>query len=367
MVNIKRQIVSSSIANSVTGGTGNPCNYIVVHETANTNKGAGAQNHANLQSNGNSRRASWHYTVDDSAIVQSFDDTRKCWHAGNSKYNNNGIGIEIAVNPDSNFKQAVQNAADLIKHLMSKHNISAGNVVQHKTASGKDCPHFLRSGSKGVTWSDLKTAIGSSSGNVGSSGGSSSSGGGTSWKKVTGNWTGQTLGNGEYGNPIKQMQTMLANNNPPFFPNKGAKNNGIDSYFGGDTEDAVRRFQSYYGLDVDGLPGKQVYSKLNGSSSQNAKNSKKSVAQMAKEVKAGKHGNGHDARRKSLGISQSEYNKVREYVNKGSVGGSGKSVSQMANEVIQGKHGSGHSARRKSLGISKSKYEQVRKEVNKRL
>src|SRR5699024_11487321 len=40
--------------------------------------------------------------------------------------------------------------------------------------------------------------------------------------------------------------------------------NGVDSYFGGDTEDAVRRFQSYYGLTVDGLAGKKTYDKLGG-------------------------------------------------------------------------------------------------------
>src|SRR5699024_4769635 len=54
----------------------------------------------------------------------------------------------------------------------------------------------------------------------------------------------------------------------------------------------------------------------------------KSIAQMAKEVKAGKHGNGHAARRKSLGVSQATYNKVRAEVNKGATTSksSGKSV-----------------------------------------
>ncbi|GEN87265.1 N-acetylmuramoyl-L-alanine amidase [Oceanobacillus sojae] len=136
----------------------------------------------------------------------------------------------------------------------------------------------------------------------------------TKWKKLTGNWTGQTLGNGEYGNPVNQLQTKLANNNPPFYPNKGAKNNGIDSYYGDDTEDAVRRFQSYYGLDVDGLAGKQVYNKLSGTSTKS--NPKKSISQMATEVIAGKHGSGHENRRNSLGISKSEYEKVRKEVNK---------------------------------------------------
>ena len=39
----------------------------------------------------------------------------------------------------------------------------------------------------------------------------------------------------------------------------------------------------------------------------------------------------------------------------------------MAEEVIAGKHGTGHDNRRKSLGISKTEYEKVRKEVNKRM
>src|SRR5690625_3091508 len=42
---------------------------------------------------------------------------------------------------------------------------------------------------------------------------------------------------------------------------------------------------------------------------------------------------------------------------------SSESISKMADEVIAGRHGSGHSNRRKSLGISKSEYEKVRKKV----
>ncbi|WP_188859888.1 hypothetical protein [Oceanobacillus indicireducens] len=39
----------------------------------------------------------------------------------------------------------------------------------------------------------------------------------------------------------------------------------------------------------------------------------------------------------------------------------------MATEVIRGDHGSGHPARRKSLGISAAEYEKVRAEVNRRM
>lgn len=79
MVAIKEQLVASR---NLTSSGDNPCNYITVHETANTNKGANAQAHANLQSKGNSRTASWHYQVDDKEIIQSYPDNVRCWHAG---------------------------------------------------------------------------------------------------------------------------------------------------------------------------------------------------------------------------------------------------------------------------------------------
>lgn len=92
---------------------------------------------------------------------------------------------------------------------------------------------------------------------------------------------------------------------------------------------------------------------------------KKSISQMADEVLEGKHGNGHENRRKSLGISKAEYEKVRAEVNRRL--SPKKSISEMATEVIQGKHGNGHENRRKSLGIDKATYEKVRAEVNKRM
>ncbi|RQW21427.1 hypothetical protein EH196_15460 [Bacillus sp. C1-1] len=54
------------------------------------------------------------------------------------------------------------------------------------------------------------------------------------------------------------------------------------------------------------------------------KPSKKTIAQMADEVIAQKHGNGHDNRRKSLGISAAEYEKVCAEVNRKSGVGSSK-------------------------------------------
>lgn len=169
MAAIKKDLVSSGLAAQVTYKNGvNSCKYIVVHETANTAAGADAQAHANLQKNGNSREASWHYQVDENGVIQSFDDRKQCWHAGSKFYNQNAIGIELCVNSGGNFKKTVENAAELIKSLMKKYGIPVKNVLTHKETSGwKDCPHFLRSGSKGVTWAQLVSMISSTSSSSG--------------------------------------------------------------------------------------------------------------------------------------------------------------------------------------------------------
>src|SRR5699024_7111539 len=172
----------------------------------------------------------------------------QCWHAGNATYNRNAIGIEICVNSDGNYKKAVNNAADLVKSLMKKYGISAGNLIQHNTASGKDCPHFMRAGSKGVNWGDFKAKLGGKS----------------------------------------------TSNSKPSKPSKPAKKPS------------------------------------------------KSISKMADEVIAGKHGSGHANRRKSLGISQSQYAKVRKEVNNRTGGKSSSKPSKSktkANLTVDGKAG----------------------------
>src|SRR5690625_1491746 len=156
MPKIIQRLVSPHIAAKVTYNGKNSKRYIVIHETANTRKGADANAHARLQASGNSRQASWHYQVDDNRIIQSFNDDAQCWHAGNRKYNEQSIGIEICVNDDGDFIKAVDNTIKLTKYLMGKYGISADNVIQHNHASGKDCPRYLRSGKKGVTWPQFK-------------------------------------------------------------------------------------------------------------------------------------------------------------------------------------------------------------------
>lgn len=97
----------------------------------------------------------------------------------------------------------------------------------------------------------------------------------------------------------------------------------------------------------------------------------KSIQQLASEVRAGKHGNGHATRQRSLGVNDATYAKIRAEVNrragvKAPAKPKGKTVAQMATEVIQGKHGNGHANRQRSLGVSAATYAKVRAEVNRR-
>lgn len=116
---------------------------------------------------------------------------------------------------------------------------------------------------------------------------------------------------------------------------------------------------------ADGAPSKPV----NNPTPDQTNSKSKSIQQMASEVRAGKHGNGHANRQKSLGINKSTYEKVRAEVNRkaGVSAPTGKSISQMASEVIAGKHGNGHATRQRSLGVTASVYAKVRAEVNRRV
>ena len=164
MVTIYKKLVSDAQAAKVTNGKGNSKKYIVVHETDNTRSGADADAHARLQANGNSRAASWHWSVDDKEAVQSFEHTWKCWAAGTATGNNQGIHIEMCVNSDGNYTKTLQNTAELIAKIMNDEGIAIANVVQHNYFSGKNCPRHVREGK--ICWSQFTAMVSKSPGNV---------------------------------------------------------------------------------------------------------------------------------------------------------------------------------------------------------
>lgn len=137
----------------------NTCRYITIHQTGNTLKGADAIKHARLLENG--WKSTWHYTVDDSNIVQHFEDTVQCWHAGDGRGRGNleSIGIELCVNQDGDYMATIRNAVELVAHLCSKYDISVAGVRQHYEWSKKDCPQQIRAGVEGVTWSRFRAMV----------------------------------------------------------------------------------------------------------------------------------------------------------------------------------------------------------------
>lgn len=332
MVNIKQQLVTSR---KYTYAGTNPKRYITIHETANYDKGAGAQRHADLQTNGFS--SSFHWQVDDKVAIQSFPHSVRCWHGGDGRGEGNmsSIAIEVCVNKDSDFATAIRNTAALVRKIMRDEKIPIERVVQHNHWSGKNCPTNLRNGSKGINWAgfinlvDLGSPvinpviqtkpvptkpapskpaptkqpaasnlirIGDKGSNVkslqskliakgysvGKFGADGVFGNATllavraiqrdsglvqdgivgkdttralnaTVSKPTSSLPGGLIRQGARGANVRLIQQALADKY--FYPQKGARNNGVDGIWGSKTTDALKRFQSMNGLKADGIYG----------------------------------------------------------------------------------------------------------------
>ncbi|GHU59282.1 hypothetical protein AGMMS49975_26700 [Clostridia bacterium] len=123
--------------------------YITIHNTGNSAVNATAKMHSDYQYGGSGgREASWHYTIDDNEIWQSWEDDQMCWHAGDGSGDGNtrSIGIEICMNQGGDLVKATDNAAWLTARLCRAYGIPLQNVVQHNYWSGKNCPQMIRGG-----------------------------------------------------------------------------------------------------------------------------------------------------------------------------------------------------------------------------
>lgn len=122
--------------------------WITIHETSNYNRGANAEMHRQYVNNGGGPgNVSWHYTVDDTEIVEHLPVTENGWHAGdggNGDGNRKSVGIELCVNSDGDFSKTLALAARLVAHLMTTRGIPIERVVQHNHWSGKNCPLVIR-------------------------------------------------------------------------------------------------------------------------------------------------------------------------------------------------------------------------------
>lgn len=129
-------------------GTKKKIKYIVIHETGNTGRNAGAASHASYLSESVKTEAkSWHYTVDDHEIYHHIPDNEIAFHAGDQLRENggnlNGIGIEMCVNPENDYEKTLRHTAALTAHLMKDYDLSIKDVKKHQDFSGKNCPEQL--------------------------------------------------------------------------------------------------------------------------------------------------------------------------------------------------------------------------------
>lgn len=122
--------------------------YIVIHDTGNTNRGAGAKAHERYFMT-TQRKASADFIVENNEIIQLNNyEKYYTWHCGDGKgkygiTNSNSIGIEMCVNNDSNKQATINTTIMLTYKLMKELNIDITKVVRHYDASKKNCPSSL--------------------------------------------------------------------------------------------------------------------------------------------------------------------------------------------------------------------------------
>lgn len=126
---------------------GNKIEWLVIHDTGNSNPGADAEAHYRYFSS--ARKSSAHYFVDDRQIIQIVGDSRASWHCGDNQgkgralngcKNINSIGIELCINSDGDYDKAYKNLVELVKNLMKKFNVPISKVCRHYDVSRKRCP-----------------------------------------------------------------------------------------------------------------------------------------------------------------------------------------------------------------------------------
>lgn len=119
--------------------------WIVIHDTANYNKGANADAHKRFFST--YRGASAHIFVDSEKALQIIGDSMSAWHCGDNQgfgkslngcLNRNSIGVELCL--DKDYEEAYKNLVEVVKNLMYYHKIDISHVCMHYHVSRKRCP-----------------------------------------------------------------------------------------------------------------------------------------------------------------------------------------------------------------------------------
>lgn len=123
--------------------------YIIIHDTGNTSKGANAYAHFNYF-NSRNRNSSADCFVDSENILFVNNYTKYyTWHCGDGKgkngiSNKNSIGIELCINSDGNYEKAFLNLILATAKTAMSLGIDDKNILRHFDVSGKICPQSMK-------------------------------------------------------------------------------------------------------------------------------------------------------------------------------------------------------------------------------
>lgn len=296
---------------------------ITVHNTANN---ASAENEIAYMIR-NNNQTSYHYAVDDIEIVQGLPEDRNGWHAGdgNGKGNRSTIGIEIcySTGDKAKFEKAQENAAEFVAYKLKQYNWGIEKVYTHKHWSGKHCPHRTLDEYGWEYFLDLV-------------------------EKYMGK---QAAPTGEMYR-IRKSWDDVKSQIGAFTNLENAKKACKDGYYVFDSKGNVIFPEKEITVAPPAPPAP----------------TKKSNLEIAKEVIAGKWGNGQE-RKNKLAAAGYDYNAVQAEVKKllGQTEPAKpvlKSNAEIAQEVMAGKWGNGD-ARKKALEAAGYNYAAVQAEVTK--
>lgn len=286
--------------------------YIVIHYVGAVST---AYNNSVYFKNVN-RSASANYFVDENEIYRVVADSDKAWHCGdklksgnggayNGKCtNSNSIGIEMCCYNNNGkidvSEKVISNTIELVIELMAKYNISIDNVIRHYDVTNKICPAPLVEDES--RWIDFKNRLVSNSTQQVIQEENKNTNIGIIAKiqatlntrynlniatdNIFGKETKKALVIGLQTELNNQYQKSLVvdgifgskTKNACVSVRKGAKGNityilqailyckgykiAVDGDFGVNTENAVKDYQQSNGLTVDGVAGKNTFTKL---------------------------------------------------------------------------------------------------------
>ena len=288
-------IVKCSAFANTTAKSNRYIDYIVIHYTAGSTSRPGTAKNNAVRFANPSTGASADFIVDDETIVQYNPDinNRYCWHCGDNKNpysmggkfygkcgNANSIGIEICcTNPNwkdtepANTKawsftdSVIEKAVELTEYLMRTYNIPVERVIRHYDVSGKLCPGII------------------------------------GWNEDSGNTT-------EWAYFIERISTGITKTDtkPDVIYRVRKTATDAKTQIGAFTvlDNAKKTADKNSGYKVFDVSGNVVYTPKTGT--------KKTVAEIAKEVIQGKWGNG-DERKKRLTAAGYDYAVIQSKVN----------------------------------------------------